>query len=105
VGVNEGVLRGKEWGEQFYQEAQILLPCSENLREGLVGRLGDGLGWLGARRIQAHRAIVGSVKLLGTDVVDAWRGGSRTGMVPRETGAIRPTILLWEIVSKPRFIN
>jgi len=45
-------------GRQFYQEAQVLLPCSENLREGLVGPLGGGLGWL-PHRIQAYRPIGG----------------------------------------------
>lgn len=39
MGVSEGGLRGKEWGEQFYKE--VLLPCSENLRKGLTGHLGD----------------------------------------------------------------
>jgi len=41
VGVGEGGKWEKEWVEEFYEK--VLLPCNENLREGLAGHFGDGL--------------------------------------------------------------
>ena len=53
------MIRGKQWGEQFYQEAQVLLACSESLKEGLVGRGVLAAGWDGCRIGFRHNPPIG----------------------------------------------
>ena len=76
----------------FLKEKYMELPDDDGVElydRSKIKLVGPDLGILVAEAqhrspiLQRHTAkIVGSVKLLGTDIPDAWRGGCRTGMVP-----------------------